>query len=426
MTEIGDSIYALAKELFPICRSITGNGVRKTLRILQAEVGMLEIHEVPTGQKAFDWEVPREWNIRDAYVIDPTGEKIIDFQQSNLNVVGYSVPVDKVVSLDELQEHLHSLPEQPNAIPYITSYYQERWGFCLTHTQRETLPPGQYRVMINSELEKGSLTYGEIILPGRVSEEVFLSTYICHPSMANNELSGPTVVTQIAKWLQTIDRHYTYRIVFIPETIGSIVYLSRNLDEMKQNIIAGYNITCVGDDRNYSYLASRQGDTLADRVAQHVLGHMHPEFTAYSYLDRGSDERQYCSPGVDLPVASIMRTKYGEYPEYHTSLDNLDLVSAAGLQGAYEVIRRCIECLEANETLRVTVRCEPQLGKRGLYPTLSTKRTAEMVRDMMNLLAYADGSRTLLEIADTIGVPMWELIPIVHRLKDEGLLESLA
>jgi len=425
MTEIGDSIYALAKELFPICRSITGNGVRKTLRILQAEVGMLEIHEVPTGQKAFDWEVPREWNIRDAYVIDPTGEKIIDFQQSNLNVVGYSVPVDKVVSLDELQEHLHSLPEQPNAIPYITSYYQERWGFCLTHTQRETLPPGQYRVMINSELEKGSLTYGEIILPGRVSEEVFLSTYICHPSMANNELSGPTVVTQIAKWLQTIDRHYTYRIVFIPETIGSIVYLSRNLDEMKQNIIAGYNITCVGDDRNYSYLASRQGDTLADRVAQHVLGHMHPEFTAYSYLDRGSDERQYCSPGVDLPVASIMRTKYGEYPEYHTSLDNLDLVSAAGLQGAYEVIRRCIECLEANETLRVTVRCEPQLGKRGLYPTLSTKRTAEMVRDMMNLLAYADGSRTLLEIADTIGVPMWELIPIVHRLKDEGLLESL-
>jgi aminopeptidase-like protein len=423
MTQIGESIYALAKELFPICRSITGNGVRETLRILQAEIDRLEILEVPTGEQAFDWEVPREWNVRDAYVMDPSGEKIIDFQQSNLHVVGYSIPVDQVLSLEELQQHLHSLPEQPDAIPYITSYYQERWGFCLTHAQREALTPGEYRVRIDSELKEGSLTYGEVILPGKVGEEVFLSTYICHPSMANNELSGPTVVTHLVKWLQSIDHHYTYRIVFIPETIGSIVYLSRNLEEMQRNIIAGYNITCVGDDRNYSYLASRYGNTLADRVAQHVLGHMHPDYMSYTYLERRSDERQYCSPGVDLPVASLMRTKYGEYPEYHTSLDDLNLISPQGLQGAYDVIQRCIECLESNETLRVTVRGEPQLGKRGLYPTLSTKKTTAQVKDMMNLLAYADGSNTLLEIAERIQIPMWTLFPLVKTFKQEDLLE---
>jgi aminopeptidase-like protein len=425
MLEIGQSIYRLASELFPICRSITGDGVRETLDILKREIGALEVHEVPTGTRAFDWVVPLEWNIHDAYILSPDGDKIVDFQDSNLHVVGYSPPINAVLSLDELQEHLYSLPEQPDAIPYITSYYRERWGFCLTHRKRQSLTPGEYTVVIDSELKEGSLTYGELILPGKIEEEIFFSTYICHPSMGNNELSGPTVLTHIVKWLQTIERRYTYRIIFIPETIGSLVYLSRNLGVMRERIVAGYNITCVGDDRHYSYLASRYGDTLADRVAKHVLRHMHPGFKEYSYLDRGSDERQYCSPGVDLPVASIMRTKYGEYPEYHTSLDDLELISPEGLGGAYKVIQRCIECLEANETLKVTVLGEPQLGMRGLYPTLSTKESGAQVRDMMNLLSYADGSNSLLDIAERIGVPMWNLLLVTRKLKDHDLLEAV-
>ena len=427
MNTIGKEIYAFAERLFPIHRSITGEGVRKTLRTIQEEIPELMIHEVPSGTQAFDWTVPPEWNIRDAYILAPNGEKIVDFQESNLHVVGYSTPVDQVFPLEELQEHLYTLPEQPDAIPYITSYYKRRWGFCLSHSQLKALKPGKYRVVIDSEFnESGSLTYGEVILPGSEKEEIFLSTYICHPSMANNEISGPVVTTFLSKWLQTQKRKYTYRIIFIPETIGAIVYLSRNLMEMKANVIAGFLLTCVGDDKAYSYLSSRAENTLADQIALHVLEHGHPQFKKYTYLDRQSDERQYCSPGVDLPVVSVMRSKYGTYPEYHTSLDNLDFISPSGLQGAYEVLQKCIVCLETNEKYQVTVLCEPQLGKRGLYPSLSTKKSTEKVRDMRNFIAYADGTRTLLDIANKIEVPMWTLIPIAQRLKQEGLLNIVA
>jgi aminopeptidase-like protein len=426
MIEDGSEIYKLCQELFPINRSITGKGVRQTLKIIQRHLPDLTIHEIPTGTEAFDWVVPKEWSIDDAYIIDPERNMIVDFKQSNLHVVGYSVPVDTTLPLNELQRHLHSLPDQPDAIPYITSYYKERWGFCISENQRKNLKPGDYSVRIDSSLRDGSLTYGELILPGQTDREVFLSTYICHPSMGNNELSGPTVTTFIAKWL--LDKKnlkYTYRIIFIPETIGSIVYLSRNLTEMKRNIIAGFNLTCIGDNQNYSYLASRSGSTLADRVSTHVLSNLHPNFHQYSYLERGSDERQYCSPGVDLPVVSLMRTKYGEFPEYHTSLDNLDFISPEGLFGGYEVVKKCIECLEANETLKLTVLCEPQLGKRGLYPTLSTKQSKSIVRDMMNLLTYCDGSLDLIQIANQIGVPLWHLFETIEKLKENGLLSPI-
>jgi len=423
MKSLDESMYALICRLFPICRSITGNGVRETLRIIAEELPGLVIHEVPSGTQAFDWTVPREWNVWDAYVLDPDGNKIIDFTRSNLHLVGYSIPVNKTVSLSELQDHLYSLPDQPDAIPYITSFYQERWGFCVTHRQREQInKEGKYTVMINSELKNGFLTYAELLIPGKCKEEIFLSTYICHPSMANNELSGPVVTTFLVKWLLSRRRKYTYRIVLVPETIGSITYLSRNLEEMKKQVIAGYNITCVGDERAYSFLPSRKADSLADKVALHVLKHMHPGFKQYTYLERGSDERQYCFPGVDLPVASIMRSKYGTYPEYHTSSDDLTLVTPQGLKGSYDVLRKCIECIEADEYLRVVTLCEPKLDNRGLYPTLSTKQTNKLVRDMMNLLAYADGSCSLLEIADKINVPMWNLIPIVKTLKHKKLL----
>lgn len=419
----GQAMHRLAQQLWPICRSITGNGVRQTLDIIKQHLPQLVVHEVPSGTQCFDWTVPQEWNIKDAYIIAPSGEKIVDFKQSNLHVVGYSTPVKQTLSLAELLPHLYSLPEQADAIPYITSYYAPRWGFCLTEQQKSSLEPGNYQVVIDSQLSDGSLSYGELLIPGESEQEVFLSTYVCHPSMANNELSGPVVTTFLAKWLLSLpQRKYSYRIVFIPETIGSVAYLSKNLVQMKQNIIAGYNVTCIGDERAYSYLPSRAENTLSDQVALHVLKHYAPDFISYPFVDSGSDERRYCSPGVDLPIASVMRSKYGCYPEYHNSLDNLDFVTPAGLFGGYEVLRRCLECIEKNQYPTVTVTCEPQLGKRGLYPSLSTKESHVQVRDMRNLLSYCDGKRSLLEIAEKIAVPVWSLYAIVKRLKHEQLL----
>jgi len=426
MNDLGREMHSLCQELFPICRSITGNGVRETLGKLKEHLPSLSIQEVPTGTKCFDWAVPEEWNINDAYIVAPDGERICEFQKCNLHVVGYSEPVDTTMDLESLQGHLHSLPDQPDAIPYVTSYYKRRWGFCIKHADRINLKPGQYRVVIDSTLTNGALTYGELLLPGQFDREVFLSTYVCHPSMANNELSGPVVTTFLAKWLQGQEsRKYSYRIVFIPETIGSILYLSRNLDVMKDRIVAGFNVSCVGDDRAYSYLPSRAGNTLSDQVALHVFNYKHPDFVRYTYLDRGSDERQYCSPGVDLPVSTMMRTKYGIYPEYHTSLDDLSLVTPTGLFGGYDSLRTAIACLEANEILKPTVLCEPQLGKYGLYPTTSTKETAGQVRRILSFLAYCDGQLSLLDIADQIDVPMWELFEIVNRLKEAGLIQPV-
>ncbi len=420
----GAAMHRLMRELFPICRSITGNGVRQTLEIIKRFIP-IETFEVPSGTRVFDWTIPREWNIRDAWIADESGRKIVDFKENNLHVVGYSVPVDKTVPLSELQQHLYSLEAQPDAIPYITSYYQERWGFCLKHNQRTRLENGNYRVFIDSDLQQGHLTYGELLIPGATKKEIFLSTYVCHPSMANNELSGPVVTTMLARWIASETRRYSYRIIFIPETIGSITYLSRNFDSMKKRIVAGFNITCIGDDRAYSFLPSRKGGTLADRAAISILKSRHPDFVSYSFLERGSDERQYCSPGIDLPVASVMRSKYGTYPEYHTSLDNLDLVTATGLQGGFEVLRECIELLERNRIYRNKYPCEPKLDKHGLYPTLGMKDSSQQVEDLVNFTAYADGSSDLIEISDIIGVPVQDTYPIVDALLAAGLLEEI-
>jgi len=422
----GLEIYEFAKELWPINRSITGEGLRKTLELIKQHLPDLEIKSIPSGTQVFDWIVPKEWHATEAYIVTPSGKKICDFKVNNLHLLGYSTSFDGRISLEELKEHLYTLPEQPEAIPYITSYYKERWGFCLSQDEYDQLEGGEYRVKIEAKDFDGVLNYAELILPGESQEEVFLSTYICHPSMANNELSGPTVVTYLTKWLSELsNRYYTYRIVFIPETIGSITYLSLNYKEMREKTIAGFNVSCVGDDRAYSYLPSRNGNTLSDNVAKHVLKHIDPGFKSYTWLDRGSDERQYCAPGIDLPIASIMRTKYGQYPEYHTSLDDLDnVVTPNGLDGGYWSIRKAIEAIERNKQYRVTLLGEPQMGKRGLYPTLSTKKSVEEVRLMMDFISLCDGKTSLLNIADKLDVPIWDLYDLCDKLDKHNLLES--
>jgi aminopeptidase-like protein len=422
--DLGQKMHQWARELWPINRSLSGPGVRQTLEFLKQQMPNLQIQGIPTGTTCFDWTVPAEWEIRDAYILNEKGEKILDFKKNNLHVVGYSTAIDRKMTLEQLQSHLHSLPEQPTAIPYVTSYYSSRWGFCLSHQQRQSLMPGLYHVVIDSTHRQGALTYGELRIPGRTEKEILLSTYVCHPSMANNELSGPVVTTALAQWIAANqDREFSYRILFLPETIGSIAYLSRHLDEMKKNTVAGFVVTCVGDERCHSFMPSREGQTLADRAGLHVLKYLDPQFKKYSFLQRGSDERQYCSPRADLPVASLMRSKYAEFPEYHTSLDDLNFVTPRGLAGGFEALQRAIFIIENNGFPEVQVTCEPQLGKRGLYPTVSAKGSADSVRTMMNLIAYSDGSRDLIEIADLIGASALELIPITKKLTEHNLLK---
>lgn len=422
---IGDYIYDIAKKLFPICRSITGNGVRETLRILHEYCPDIKICEVPSGTTVFDWTVPKEWNIRDAYVENSRGERVIDFKENNLHVLGYSTPVNEYVNLDELLKHIYTLPEQPDLIPYVTSYYKERWGFCITETQRGMLAEDKYHVVIDSDLKDGSLTYGELLIQGKSKDEIFLSTYICHPSMANNECSGPSLMVALAQYILSMkNRKFSYRIVFIPETIGSITYLSRNLNTLKQCVIAGYNLSCVGDDRTYSMVETRYANTLADKALKNILHFHYPNYIIYSYLGRGSDERQYNAPGVDLPVCGYSRSKYGQYPEYHTSADNMGLISPAGLQGSYEVMTSLIDAMEWNGKYKINCICEPQLGKRGLYPTISKKGVYDEIKSMTNFIAYADGSNDLFDISNIINEPVGNLISVIIKLLDNNLISK--
>ncbi len=419
----GKEMYELAERLFPICRSITGDGFRQSLGIIREQVPEMQVFEVPSGTEVFDWTVPKEWNIRGGWIRRKNGETVIDFRDSNLHVLGYSVPIHQMVSREELLEHVYTQPEQPNWIPYVTSYYKERWGFCMTEHQKEQLTDPEYEVCIDSTLADGSLTYGELIVPGETDEEIFFSTYLCHPSMANNELSGPCLMTALIKYVQSLPkRRYTYRFIIVPETIGSITYLSRNLKSMQQHVKAGFVLSCVGDDRTYSMVSTKYEDTLADRVLENVLHFHYPDYIRYSFMKRASDERQYGSAGVGLPVCAFCRSKYHEYPEYHTSADDLSLISPAGLQGSYDVMVKVINALEYNRHYQMTCPCEPQLGKRGLYPTISQKGTYAAFRAMQHFTAYADGRNDLLAISEIIGTPVDQLIPIVGKLMEHHLV----
>lgn len=419
-------MYNLAASMFPICRSLTGYGIRESLSILKDIVPEIQVHEVPTGTQVFDWTVPNEWNCEGGGIYRLNGDKVIDFKDSNLHILGYSAPIDRIISKEELLDHIYTQPEQPDWIPYVTSYYKERWGFCMSENQKNALSDTEYHIVIKSTLAPGSLTYGDLLLPGETEDEILFSTYLCHPSMANNELSGPVLQTEIIKYIKQLPKHrYSYRFVFCPETIGSITYLSKNVETMKRNVKAGFVLSCVGDDRTYSIIESMYANTLADRVLKNVLKSHYPDYKTYSFLKRGSDERQYCSVGVELPVVGFCRSKYAEYPEYHTSADNMDLISPEGLQGAYDVMIKVINTLENNYKYRMLCVGEPQLGKRGLYPTISQKGSYDAVTALCDFIAYADGRNDLIGISDIIGVPTSELIEVKNKLLANNLLEVL-
>jgi len=421
----GREMYALMAELYPICRSITGNGFRATLANLERQIPLIQ-HEVPTGTQVFDWTVPREWNIRDAYIKNARGERVVDFQRHNLHVLNYSVPVSRRVSLEELKQHLFTLPEHPDWIPYRTSYYREQWGFCVTARQLAQLTEPEYEVCIDSSLEPGHLTYGELYLPGETPDEVLISCHACHPSLCNDNLSGVVVATGLAKNLARIACRYSYRFLFIPGTIGSITWLSRN-EEKVASIRHGLVLACVGDPGKFHYKRSRQGMAEIDRAAVHVLQHSGLEFAVADFDPYGYDERQYCSPAFDLAVGCLSRTPHGQFPEYHTSADNLELVRPDALG---ESLARCVAIvalLENNRTYcNLQPRCEPQLGKRGLYRAIGGVQDAQQTeKAMLWVLNLSDGKHSLLDIAERSGLSFDVIHTAAAALVEHELLKDV-
>ncbi|MEU5257593.1 DUF4910 domain-containing protein [Amycolatopsis sp. NPDC021455] len=418
----GAELHALVERLYPICRSITGDGVRQTLDIIGEHVA-LERHEVPTGTAVLDWTIPQEWNIRDAYVASPSGERVIDFQELNLHVVGYSVPVSRRMPLSELREHLHTLPDQPSWVPYRTSYYAPAWGFCLAQEKLDALPDGDYDVVIDSTLSDGSLTYGEHVVPGRVTDEVIVSCHVCHPSLANDNLAGIAVAVSLAQQLASAQPHYTYRFLFMPGTIGSITWLARNasrIDKVRHGLV----LACAGDPGPLTYKKSRRDDAEIDRVMQHVLRsreHRVVDFSPYGY-----DERQFCSPGFNLGVGSLTRTPYAGYPEYHTSADNPGFVSPAAMEDTLGALLDAFGVLDRNRRyVNLSPYGEPQLGKRGLYDSLGGRSDAKQAQmAMLWVLNLSDGSHSLLDIAERAGLP-FDIVDVAARaLHDAGLVKE--
>lgn len=442
--ESGERMYEFTKEIFPYNRSLTGEGVRQTLRDIKKYISIpfegdngkedlgsyipkLDIREIPSGSSVFDWTVPKEWKVREAYIEDESGNHIIDMKNHNLHVLGYSTAVDKWVSLDELKEHVYTEPGQPEVIPYVTSYYKERYGFCMSQKQLDSLKPGKYHMYVDSELFDGSLTYAEVVIPGKSDKEILFSTYFCHPSMANNECSGLALQAELIRYVASLkNRKYTYRFVFNPETIGAIAYLSQDnhVEYFKKHMLAGFVLSCVGDNNDYSIIESKYGDTLADKALKNILKHR-GKYSSYDFHERGSDERQYNAAGVDLPVVCYCRSKFGEFPEYHTSADDLSYVSKEGFMGSFEVMSELIEALENNGHFMMKVLCEPQLGKRGLYSDISRKGSYDGIMVQRDVISYADGRNDIFDLSDRIGVPVSEIVDIIKRLADNDLIEIL-
>ena len=425
---VGEELYKLVAELYPICRSITGDGVRRTLEIVERELGGLEVSEVPTGTQVLDWTVPREWNVRDAWVADAAGRRVIDFQASNLHLVSYSVPVRATIGLAELREHLFTLPDQPDWVPYRTSYYAERWGFCASQRLVDSLPEGDYEVCVDSTLADGHLTYGEHLVEGQTQDEVLISCHVCHPSLANDNLSGIAVASRLARLLGQGRRpRYSYRFLFIPGTIGSITWLARNQDNLGR-VRHGLVLSGVGDPGGFTYKRSRRGDTEIDRAVAHVLGRSGRDHQLVDFSPYGYDERQYCSPGFNLPVGRLGRTPFATYPQYHTSADDLDFVGPAQLQESLEVCQEIVAVLEGDRRyVNLFPKGEPQLGRRGLYGSIGGRSDAEQRQmAMLWVLNLSDGDHSLLDVAERAGLPFALAADVAAVLEEAGLLSRTA
>ena len=418
------------KKLFPICRSITGPGVRKTLKIIKNQFPKLKIKKIRSGTKVFDWRIPPEWNVKDAYILDKYNNKIVDFKKNNLHLVGYSIPVKKYLNKNELYKNLYFLKKQPEAIPYITSYYKKHWGFCLNYNQKKKLDKNYskqdiFKVVINSNFnKKGFLNYGELVLKGSSSKEILISTYICHPSMANNELSGIIVSMGLINHFKKKKLSKTIRFLFIPETIGSIAYINKNLKNMKKNIIGGYNLSCIGDERKHSCMLSKYKNSASDFALLNAYKKLKiKKYKIFSFLKRGSDERQYNSPGVDIPISSIFRSKYGSYPEYHTSLDDFNLVTLKGVNGGFQVAKTAINNLLDEIIPENKMLCEPHMSKYNLYPTLSKKTSNSVSQNYMDFLQYADGKNNLRKISKYIKLSFSKTKHLYKLLKSKNLID---
>jgi aminopeptidase-like protein len=420
--DVGEEIFALAARIFPICRSITGNGVRQTLREISSQLA-LEVHEVPTGTEVFDWTIPREWNIRDAYIKDGAGNKVVDFAQSNLHVMSYSVPVRTRISLTALRKHVHTLPEQPDLIPYRTSYYAEDWAFCMAHRQLDGLREETYEVVIDSNLENGYLTYGEYLHKGQTDEEFLLSAHVCHPSLANDNCSGVALLTQLARRMVGLQTRYSYRFLFAPGTIGAIAWLAHS-EESSWRVKHGLVVSMVGDGGGPTYKKSRQGEAAIDRAMSHVLRHSRLSPVIEEFSPYGYDERQYCSPGFNLPVGLFQRSKYGTIAEYHTSADNLDFIKPEHLQESYSMIVKTIDVIENDAVYCSTIqKCEPQLGKYGLYRRVGgNSHIATENMALLWVLNLSDGTQSLLDIAERSKLPFQIVLRATRLLQAHGLL----
>jgi aminopeptidase-like protein len=424
LTEIGDGLHRFATDLYPICRSITGDGLRQTLAAIQQRVS-LQLSEVPTGTEVFDWTIPKEWNIKAAFIKDKQGRRILDFRRCNLSVLNYSAPIHETMPLTELRRHLFTIPEHPDWIPYRTAYYEENWGFCLSHNQLRTLAEGEYEVCIDSTLADGHLTYGECYLPGRYTDEVLISCHICHPSLANDNLSGLSVATALAEFLSGRDLRYSYRFLFIPGTIGAITWLSRNRDKLN-HIRHGLVLTGIGDDNSFHYKKSRRGDAEIDKAVEHVLRHHGESNEILEFSPYGYDERQYCSPGFNLPVGCLMRSIWGTFPEYHTSADDLSFIKPQRLAESLLVITSIIDLLEMNQRYcNLYPYCEPQLGRRGLYRTTGGESVEKEINARLWVLNFSDGERSLLDIAERSGLSFSVIATAAQLLFDNGLLKAV-